>query len=173
VIEIRSYRRVFDLERRIYRVDRFRLNPGGVPLRGLVYMSANVAALTVLARIPVIGWPLAALPWYLLYVALPLTTSTLLAVVQVEGRPFHLAALPLIGARHARWLRSRTRCVAAWHPPPMVVLADGSDNDMRALRYRGPGIALVAIAHQRATAWAGQSSCSSPHPTLHACVAAR
>ena len=29
--EIRSYRRVFDLERRIYSIDRLRLNPGGVP----------------------------------------------------------------------------------------------------------------------------------------------
>ena len=36
-IEIRSYRAVFDLERRIYRVDRLRLNPGGVPVRGVVY----------------------------------------------------------------------------------------------------------------------------------------
>ena len=36
-MEIRSYRRVFDLERRIYRVDRLRLNPGGVPVRGVVY----------------------------------------------------------------------------------------------------------------------------------------
>ena len=34
LMEVRSYRRVFDLERRIYRVDRLRLNPGGVPVRG-------------------------------------------------------------------------------------------------------------------------------------------
>jgi hypothetical protein len=33
-MEIRSFRRVFDLERRIYRVDRLRLNPGGIPVRG-------------------------------------------------------------------------------------------------------------------------------------------
>ena len=37
MMEIRSYRRVFDLERRIYRIDRLRLNPGGVPVRGVVY----------------------------------------------------------------------------------------------------------------------------------------
>ena len=35
MIEIRSYRRVFDLERRIYSIDRVRLNPGGVPVRGV------------------------------------------------------------------------------------------------------------------------------------------
>ena len=28
-IEIRSYRAVFDLERRLYRIDGFRLNPSG------------------------------------------------------------------------------------------------------------------------------------------------
>ena len=37
VMEVRSYRRVFDLERRIYSIDRMRLNPSGVPLRGVVY----------------------------------------------------------------------------------------------------------------------------------------
>ncbi len=35
MMEIRSYRRVFDLERRIYQVDRLRLNPSGVPVRGV------------------------------------------------------------------------------------------------------------------------------------------
>ena len=39
---IRSYRRVFDLERRIYRVTRIRLNPGGIPIRGVVYLLALV-----------------------------------------------------------------------------------------------------------------------------------
>ncbi len=43
MIEIRSYRRVFDLERRIYSVDQLRLNPGGVPVRGVLYFLALLA----------------------------------------------------------------------------------------------------------------------------------
>ncbi len=43
MIEIRSYRAVFDLERRIYRVDQLRLNPGGIPVRGVVYFLAILA----------------------------------------------------------------------------------------------------------------------------------
>jgi hypothetical protein len=35
-MDIRSYRAVFDLERRIYRIDRLRLNPSGVPVRGVI-----------------------------------------------------------------------------------------------------------------------------------------
>ena len=46
-MEIRSYRAVFDLERRIYRVDRMRLNPAGVPVRGIVYFLALLAAIVV------------------------------------------------------------------------------------------------------------------------------
>ena len=42
---IRSYRRVFEVDRRIYRVDRWALPvPGGVPLRGVGYFAAAVAA---------------------------------------------------------------------------------------------------------------------------------
>jgi hypothetical protein len=43
-LTIRSYRRVFEVDRRIYRVDRWALPvPGGVPLRGMGYFAAAVA----------------------------------------------------------------------------------------------------------------------------------
>ncbi len=38
-MEVRSYRNVFALERRVYSIDRLRLNPGGVPVLSLVYMA--------------------------------------------------------------------------------------------------------------------------------------
>ena len=39
---IRSYRRVFEVDRRIYRVDRWALPvPGGVPLRAVGYFVAR------------------------------------------------------------------------------------------------------------------------------------
>ena len=52
---IRSYRRVFDIERRIYRVDRIRLNPGGVPVRGVIYFLAMLLAVLVLERLPLVS----------------------------------------------------------------------------------------------------------------------
>ena len=52
MIEIRSYRAVFDLERRIYRVDQLRLNPGGIPVRGVVYFLAILAATLLASSLP-------------------------------------------------------------------------------------------------------------------------
>ena len=54
-MEIRSYRRVFDLERRIYRIDHLRLNPSGVPVRGVVYFLALLAGVLLAARLPGAG----------------------------------------------------------------------------------------------------------------------
>src|SRR5580704_4333703 len=98
-MEIRSYRAVFDLERRIYRVDRLRLNPGGIPLRGVVYCFALLAGLALLGTLPLLGSAVRALPWYLRDLVLPAGGAALLTVIRIEGRPFHLAAAALL--RHA------------------------------------------------------------------------
>jgi hypothetical protein len=107
-VEIRSYRAVFDLERRIYRVDRLRLNPGGVPVRGVVYCLALLAAVALLGSLPLAGAVVKALPWYLRDLALPGGGAALLTLIRVEGRPFHIAAVAL--ARHALGPR---RCAAS------------------------------------------------------------
>jgi hypothetical protein len=88
VIEIRSYRAVFDLERRIYRVDRLRLNPGGIPVRGVVYFLAILLTTLIAGRLPLVGEPIRALPWYLRDLALPIASATLLSVIRIEGRRF-------------------------------------------------------------------------------------
>ena len=64
-MEIRSYRRVFDLERRIYRIDRLRLNPGGVPVRGVVYFLALLLAVLIARRLPLLEIVATLPPWYL------------------------------------------------------------------------------------------------------------
>ena len=53
--DVRSYRAVFDLERRIYRIDRLRLNPGGVPVRGVLYFLGLLVAGAVTARLPLLA----------------------------------------------------------------------------------------------------------------------
>ena len=154
-IEIRSYRRVFDLERRIYRVDRLRLNPSGVPLRGIVYFLAALAAMLLFAAVPLIGALARTLPWYLRELAVPGAGAALLTLIRVEGRPFHLAAFALLryvlGPRELAGLRPRTAADRRWRLDELMLLADGSDSRLRRLRYIGPGAVLVSAAHVRST----------------------
>jgi hypothetical protein len=153
VIEIRSYRRVFDLERRIYRVDRLRLNPGGVPVQGIFYYLAALVAVVVVSRLPLFGSLTAHAPWYLRYLAVPGASAALLGVVRLEGRSFHLAALSLLRYRCAASLAVPGVRGAAkadrWCPSELLFLPDGSDARMRRLRYSGPGALLVTREHVR------------------------
>jgi len=153
VIEIRSYRRVFDLERRIYSVDQLRLNPGGVPVRGVVYFLAILLAGLVTADLPLLDALAGRLPWYLRDIVLPGAGATVLSAIRLEGRTFHLAAHALVrywfGPRRLAGVR---RCVAAgalWRPEEILMLPDGSDSRLRRLRYTGPGAVLVCVEHER------------------------
>lgn len=151
--EIRSFRRVFDLERRIYSIDRLRLNPSGVPVRGVVYLLAAIVASLLASALPLLGPGLRAAPWYLRELAAPAALATLLAVIRVDGRTFHLAAaarLRLLGGpRRIAGLREGSRAGQRWRPPDIVFLPDGSDSRLRALRYTGPGSVLVRAPHRR------------------------
>lgn len=153
MIEIRSYRRVFDLERRLYSVDRVRLNPGGVPVRGVVYFLALAFASLTIAGSPAIGALVKEVPWYVRDLALPGAVATILSVVRIEGRVFHLAAFALVRYRVGpRRLAGWRRCGPPgdrWHPQEVAVLPDGSDARMRRMRYTGPGAVLVCIEHER------------------------
>ncbi|HST34823.1 MAG TPA: hypothetical protein VLJ80_15030 [Solirubrobacteraceae bacterium] len=153
---IRSYRRVFDLERRIYRIDRLRLNPGGVPVRGIVYFIALLLLTMALERMAPISLLARVVPWYVRDLALPGLFSAVLAVVRIEGRPFHLAARAVLGSglgpRPIVGLSRDCRSAPArevWRPQPLLMVPDGSDHRMRRLTYRGPGALLVAVAHER------------------------
>lgn len=151
-IEIRSYRTVFELERRLYRIDRLRLPPGGVPMRGALYSLALIAAAVVTSRLPLLAAVGAVLPWYLRDLALPIATAALLALVRIEGRPFHLAARSLarhrLGPRWWRGLRPARPPAGRWHPPDLLMLPDGSEARCRSFAYRGPGAVLVAGGHE-------------------------
>jgi hypothetical protein len=160
-MEIRSYRAVFDLERRIYRIDRLRLNPAGVPVRGIIYFLALLAANLLCASAPPLRAVTDALPWYLLYVALPGASAALLSVIAIDGRPAHLAAQALLRhrisprqsvglrARRAGWGVVGAEPGARWRPQEILMLPDGSDARLRRLRYTGPGAVLVTVAHER------------------------
>lgn len=153
MIEVRSYRRVFDLERRIYRIDHLRLNPGGVPVRGIVYFLVLLLSSVVAGRVPLLGAIVKAPPWYLRNLALPAGSATVLGAIRIEGRPFHLAAQSL--ARYALQARvsvggsGKVTTDGLWHPDEILLLPDGSDGEMRRMLYTGPGALLVAVEHER------------------------
>jgi hypothetical protein len=178
VIEIRSYRRVFDLERRIYRVDRVRLNPGGVPVRAILYFLAVLGLALLAVQLPLLGLGLQAVPWYVRDIALPSSLAALLTVVRIEGRPFHLAFRSILrislGSRRLTTLcdvspRSTAAPGSVWQPLPLLMLPDGSEESVRRLRYTGPGALLITVAHGRRTrrgplVWLGLRA----HVSVHA-----
>jgi hypothetical protein len=164
-MEIRSYRAVFDLERRIYRVDRLRLNPGGIPVRGVVYCLAILATLALAGTLPLLGTAVRALPWYLRDLLLPAGSAALLTMIRVEGRPFHLAAAALArhalgprelagltptrgGAPHPRPRSADAPPARVWRPEELLLLPDGSDPRPRRLRYTGPGAVRVTASRE-------------------------
>jgi len=158
-MEVRSYRRVFDLERRIYRIDRMRLNPGGIPVRGVIYFLAILAAALVARRIPLVSFPARTPPWYLIDLALPAAGAAVLTLIRVEGRPFHVAAHALLRYRFARppleRMQARKTQVERWHPEDIILLPDGSDACLRRMQYTGPGGVLVALEHERDASGSG------------------
>ena len=141
--EIRSFRRVFDLERRIYRIEGLRLNPSGVPVRGVLYALFLLVAVIAASRAPLLGRVVTVVPWYLRELGFPAGAAAVLAAIRVDGRTFHLAARAhvrlLAGPRRVSGLTRPSAVGSRWRPPDLVLLPDGSDHRLRALRYRGPG----------------------------------
>ncbi|HVR05029.1 MAG TPA: hypothetical protein VMS02_03235 [Solirubrobacteraceae bacterium] len=158
MVEIRSFRNVFDLERRIYRIDRLRLNPTGVPVRGVLYFLCLLASALAASRAPLLAGPVGAVPWYLRDLGFPGGLAALLALISLEGRPFHLAALALLryaaGPHELAGLRPRRRGEHLLAVGELIVLPDGSDGRPRRLRYTGPGAVRIR-AHGRVVELAG------------------
>ena len=89
-MEIRSFRVVFALERRIHRVERFRIPlPYGVPVRAAVYAFAALVLIVLAGRLPAVGELVCLLPAPLRFVALPVGAGFLLSRARVDGRPAH------------------------------------------------------------------------------------
>jgi hypothetical protein len=181
VIEIRSYRRVFDLERRIYRVDGLRLNPSGVPVRAAVYFLAVLVACVFLRGVPLLGALVSVVPWYVRNLAFPIVGAAVLSAIRIEGRPFHQAAGALFRYRAGPRLFAGHGCRspavsgrpgARWYPGELTMLPDGSDANTRRLRYTGPGAVLVAVAHRWEPSTAGTFELARRpgRLTLHQCM---
>ena len=99
-LTIRSFRLAFELERRIHKIDRFRLPlPYGLPLRSVAYALVALIVVLIVKALPVVGAGLEVLPWPMAYGVVPAAAAQMLTQVQLDGRPAHEAA--------AAWLRVR------------------------------------------------------------------
>jgi len=141
---IRSYRRVFEVDRRIYRVDRWALPvPGGVRLRAVGYFTATVILVVVLGGLPGIGDLLAMLSPPLRYAVLPLAVAVLGTQAAPDGRAAHRFAADWLRLR----IRARRRCAGRvvalegesvpWHGE-LAFRADGHETRLHRGRVTGP-----------------------------------
>ena len=110
-ITVRSFRVCFDLERRIHRIDRWRVPmPYGLPVRSIGYWAGALFAVLLLSRLPVTAQLIGALPAPLRLVILPAGVAYALTQLRVDGRPAHGVGLSLL--RH----RLSPRQVVAFRP---------------------------------------------------------
>jgi hypothetical protein len=87
---IRSYRRVFEVDRRIYRVDRGALPvPGGVPLRAVGYLAATLLAVIIAGALPATGELVGVLSAPIRFVVVPLAVAVLGTQAAPDGRTAH------------------------------------------------------------------------------------
>lgn len=155
-IPIRSYRLCFELERRIHRVDRWRIPvPYGVPLRGIAYAASALMVILVCQGLPLIGLLIGGLHPALRLVIAPVGIAYALCMLTVDGRPAHAAGLAWLRHRLAPARVAAFRAVAA---PGLERLGDVTlSPDGLAAAYcpgvvRGPASVLLrypARAEQR------------------------
>jgi hypothetical protein len=89
-LRIRSFRVVFALERRLFKIERFRLPFAyGVPLRAIGYAAAALIVVALAGQLPVVGAVLGLVPPPLRFVALPVGVAALMTRVRVDGLPAH------------------------------------------------------------------------------------
>jgi hypothetical protein len=135
-LQIRSYSVCFRLERRLHKIDRWRIPlPYGLPLKGLGYGLATLIAVIVLSRLPVFGAVLGMFHPTIRYLIIPGFTGWLMIRLQVDGR-----SAPSSGLAWLRW-RSMPRRIVAFQrtaPPvgPFVLGAITIAPDERSARCR-------------------------------------
>ena len=147
---VRSYRLVTDrLERRLFKIDRYRLPlPYGIPLRSILYAAVTLVVVAVAIRLPLIGSLLGLLPASVRWLALPIAAGIVFTRFEVDGRPPHRAALGWIRYRaRPRVLSGLRRAPApgARHAPVIEIAArpGGGEPGYVAGRVSGPAQVVV------------------------------
>jgi hypothetical protein len=101
-LTLRSYRLAFEVERRLHRIDRFRIPvPYGIPLVALGYWAVVMVAFLLIGTLPVTGSVLGALPWPIRLVLVPGLVTRALCHQRADGRPAHEAIAAYVAFRAA------------------------------------------------------------------------
>lgn len=94
---VRSYALVFKIERKLFRIDRWRLPlPGGVEVRAILYGVSILLGMLIASRLPGIGLLLGLLPAPLHWGLIPGGLTFVLLKLQIEGRAPHRVLASLI-----------------------------------------------------------------------------
>lgn len=178
-VPVRSHRGDFEFERRLYYIPLepgnrrvLRLNPSGIPVRGIVYGLVGIAAMAAATQLPLLSALLGLVPWPVTTLLMPCVTAAFLAVVKPGGRAFHVAARALVGhllgAKSLHAFRPCPPLGRAWRPPALLMLASGAEPVCRRLRFTGPGEFWIGRAHRqsRAAGWVTALPLRRAHLTL-------
>jgi hypothetical protein len=133
---VRSYGLVFKIERKLFKIDRWRLPlPGGLELRAIVYGAAILFGTLIASRLPVIGLALGLLPGPLHWGLIPGGLTFILLKLQIEGRAPHRVLASMIS-----WYFSKRLIVSCGTADRPVALAPIQTiwitPDWRSPRYR-------------------------------------
>lgn len=147
-LTIPSYRMCFALERRIHKIDRWRIPvPFGVPLRGIGYAAALVAASLVLGGLPLLGPLVAAIHPAIRLIAVPCCAGYLLYMWEIDGRPAHVALVSAarvgLGPRRIAGFRSAPAIGAAVRLGDVALAPDESGARLRRGGVRGPATVVL------------------------------
>jgi hypothetical protein len=145
-VTLRSYRLAFELERRLHRIDRFRIPvPYGIPLVALAYAAAVAVALVIAGSLPLAGALLGVLPWPVRLILLPGVITRALCHRRADGRPAHEAIIA-----YMMFLVAPRRLVGLERAPArdidlgvVAVASDERSPGYRAGVVRGPSTVLL------------------------------
>jgi hypothetical protein len=143
-IQLRGYRRVFRIERRLFRFDRWRIPyPHGVPLRGIGYFLFLGLGMFLASRLPVLGTLINLWSPAIPYLGVPLGGAFLLMQGRIDGRPPHHVLASVVS-----WaVRSKTLAGLSPCPPEgedvvpiedVAVAHDARESFLVRGRVRGP-----------------------------------
>jgi hypothetical protein len=146
-VSVRSFRSTFRLERRIHKIDRWRIPiPFGIPLRGVGYTARVELGMVLLGRLPGLGQLIEAINPLVRFGIIPLAGAYICTVIELDGRPAPAALRSLIRMRLA------PARLAAWRRRPadqrvdlgqVLIAPDERSSRLRSAVITGPARVLV------------------------------
>jgi hypothetical protein len=143
-IQLRGYRRVFRIERRLFRFDRWRIPyPHGVPLRGIGYFLVLELGIFATARVPLLGALIGLWTPVISFLVAPVFGAYLLMQGRIDGRPPHHVLVSLLRwSLRPRWLAGLSPCPAPGEQvlalEELAIAYDGRESFGVKGRIRGP-----------------------------------